>query len=59
MITGNQISPGMVLSIDSKMYKVESCVKVTVAKDNPFVKTTLKNLFTAEISEKILNSIKL
>ena len=29
MITGNQISPGMILSIDGKMYKVESCVKVT------------------------------
>lgn len=52
MITGNQISPGMILSIDGKMYKVESCVKVTVAEDNPFMKTTLKNLLTKEIIEK-------
>lgn len=52
MITGNQISPGMILSIDGKMYKVESCVKVTVAKDNPFVKTALKDLLTEEVSEK-------
>ena len=52
MITGKQISRGMILSIDGKMYKVESCVKVTVAEDNPFMKTTLKNLLTKEIIEK-------
>lgn len=52
MITGNQISPGMILSIDGKIYKVESCVKVTVAKDNPFVKTTLKDLLTEKTLEK-------
>jgi elongation factor P len=52
MIAGNQISPGIILSIDSKMYKVESCVKVSVAKDNPFVKTKLKDLLTGEVLEK-------
>ncbi|MDR2539981.1 MAG: elongation factor P [Chlamydiales bacterium] len=52
MITGNQISPGMILSIDDRMHRVESCIKVTVAKDNPFVKATLKDLLTEKISEK-------
>lgn len=52
MITGNQISPGVILSIDDKMYKVESCVKVSVAKDNPFVKVKLKDLLTEEVLEK-------
>lgn len=52
MITGNQIFPGVVLSFDEKMYKVESCVKVSVAKDNPFVKAKLKDLLTEEVLEK-------
>lgn len=52
MITSNQIVPGITLSVDGKVYRVESCVKVTVAKGTPFIKTKLKNLMTEEISEK-------
>ena len=48
----DQISPGMTISLDGKVYRVESCVKVTVAKGNPFIKTKLKNLITEEILEK-------
>lgn len=52
MTTANQISPGMTLNIDGKIFRVESSVKVTVAKGNPFVKTKLRNLLTDEIIEK-------
>ena len=52
MTTSNQITPGMTLSIDGKIYRVESAVKVTVAKGVPFVKTKLKNLISDELIEK-------
>jgi elongation factor P len=52
MTTANQITPGMTLNIDGKIYRVESSVKVTVAKGTPFVKTKLRNLITDEMIEK-------
>lgn len=52
MTTANQITPGMTLNIDGKIYRVESSVKVTVAKGTPFVKTKLRNLITEETIEK-------
>ncbi len=50
--TSNQISPGTTLSIDGKIYRVETSVKVTVAKGVPFIKTKLKNLMSDEVIEK-------
>lgn len=52
MTTSNQITPGMTISLDGKIYRVESSVKVTVAKGTPFVKTKLRNLVTDEVIEK-------
>lgn len=52
MTTANQITPGMTLNIDGKIFRVESSVKVTVAKGTPFVKTKLRNLITDETIEK-------
>ena len=52
MTTSNQLSPGMTLSLDGKIYRVESCVKVTVAKGVPFIKTKLKNLLSDEVIER-------
>lgn len=52
MTNSNQITPGMTISVDGKIYRVESCVKVTVAKGNPFIKTKLKNLMSEEVVEK-------
>ena len=52
MTTAAQITPGMTLNIDGKIFRVESSVKVTVAKGNPFVKTKLRNLITDETIEK-------
>eukprot|EP01066_Platyproteum_vivax_P001864 Platyproteum_vivax@DN12330_c0_g1_i1.p1 len=50
--TSNQISPGMTLSLDGKIYRVEFSIKVTVAKGVPFIKTKLKNLMSDEVIEK-------
>jgi|SRR5580700_5574393 elongation factor P len=52
MTTSNQITPGMTLSIDGKIYRVESCVKVSVAKGVPFIKSKLKNLLSDELIER-------
>jgi len=52
MASTNQISPGMTLSLDGKIYRVDSCVKVTVEKGVPFVKTKLKDLITDKTVEK-------
>jgi len=52
MTTANQISPGMTINFDGKIFRVESSVKVTVAKGTPFVKTKLRNLITDEAIEK-------
>ena len=52
MTTANQITPGMTLNIDGKIYRVESSVKVAAAKGTPFVKTKLRNLITDETIEK-------
>lgn len=52
MATSNQLTPGMIISLEGKIYRVESCVKVTVAKGVPFIKTKLKNLMSEEMIEK-------
>lgn len=47
-----QLTPGMTISLNNKLYKVESCVKVTVPKGTPFIKTKLRDLSSQEIIEK-------
>ena len=42
----------MTIKLDGKIFRVESSVKVTVAKGTPFVKTKLRNLITDEVIEK-------
>lgn len=46
------MTPGIMISLDDKIYRVESAVKVTVAKGNPFIKTKLKDMMTDELIEK-------
>lgn len=50
--TTNSVTPGMTIALEDKIYRVESSVKVTVAKGVPFVKTKLRNLMTDELIEK-------
>lgn len=52
MTTTNQISPGMVLNISGKLFRVESSVRVTVPKGTPFIKTKLKDMATGKVSER-------
>jgi len=52
MVQSNQISPGMTLSINRRLYRVESSVKVTVPKGSSFIKTNLRDLSTNQILEK-------
>ena len=56
MTTGNQIVPGMTISIDKKIYRVESSVKVGLTKGQPFIKTKLRDLLTDEVIEKNFKS---
>lgn len=53
-MTANQISPGITLAMDDKIYRVDSCVKVAMAKGVPFIKVKLKDLVTDEVVEKNL-----
>lgn len=52
MVTSNQLAPGMTISLNNKLYRVESSVKVTVPKGTPFIKTKLKDLDGTEMIEK-------
>lgn len=52
MALSNQLVPGMTLSIDDQLFRVETCVKVTVPKGVPFMKAKLRNLETNGVVEK-------
>jgi elongation factor P len=52
MVLSNNITPGMTLSINGKLYRVESTVKVSVPKGTPFIKTKLRDLSSSELVEK-------
>lgn len=52
MVASNNITPGMTLSINGKLYRVESSVKVIVPKGTPFIKTKLRDLTTDDLVEK-------
>lgn len=52
MVLSNQMNPGMTISINNKLYRVESCVKVTVPKGTPFIKAKLRDLSNNETTEK-------
>lgn len=52
MVASNNITPGMTLSINNKLYRVESSIKVTVPKGTPFIKTRMRDLSTNELIEK-------
>lgn len=51
MVANSQITPGMIISIKSDLFRVDSCIKVS-AKGPAFLKTKLRNLITDEVVEK-------
>lgn len=52
MVTSQQITPGMTVSLEEKFFRVESVVKVTVAKGQPFIKTKLRNITNDKVIER-------
>lgn len=52
MVSSNQLNPGMTVSINGKLFRVESSVKVTVPKGTPFIKVKLRDLTTDAVVEK-------
>lgn len=52
MVNSNHLQPGMIVSIQGKLYRVESSLKVTVAKGNPFIKAKLRDLEANKVVEK-------
>lgn len=52
MVGQKQLAPGITISLNNKLYRVESCVKVTVPKGPPFIKAKLRDLSTKAIIEK-------
>ncbi len=52
MVLSNNLNPGMILSINGELYRVDSCVKVTVPKGAPFIKTKLRDLGSDALVEK-------
>ncbi|NGX60960.1 MAG: Elongation factor P [Chlamydiae bacterium] len=52
MVTSQQITPGMTLSVNGNLYRVDSAIKVTMAKGQPFIKTKLRSLRDEKPLEK-------
>jgi elongation factor P len=52
MVASQQLTPGMTLSVENKLYRVESVVKVTAPKGQPFIKTKLRDLTSDKVIEK-------
>ncbi len=52
MASSNQVTPGMTIVLNSKIYRVESALKVSPAKGSPFIKTKIRDLSNEEVIEK-------
>lgn len=52
MVASSLLTPGMTISMGGKLYRIESAVKVSMAKGTPFMKTKLRDLATEEMVEK-------
>lgn len=52
MVATSQLTPGMTITMDGKLYRIESSVKVTVPKGSPFIKTKLRELTSGDLVEK-------
>lgn len=52
MAAASQLTPGMTITMNDKLYRVESSVKVTVPKGSPFIKTKLRDHVSGQVVEK-------
>ena len=54
MVLSSQLTPGLTISMNGRLYRVESALKVTVAKGNSFIKVKLRDIDSQELIEKNL-----
>ncbi|MCB1213266.1 MAG: elongation factor P [Chlamydiia bacterium] len=52
MVASSQLSPGIMISLDGVIYRVESSVRVSAPKGQPFIKTKLRDVTTDKCVEK-------
>ncbi len=52
MMKSQQITPGMTLSLNEKLYRVESSLKVSPTKGAPFIKVQMQDLATDQWEER-------
>ncbi len=52
MPVSNPVTQGMTISLGNRVYRVESTMKVTVAKGNPFIRVKLKDLSSGQLVER-------
>ena len=52
MASSNNISPGMIIKWNKKIYRVDSSVKVAMPKGKDIIRTKLRDLITEEVLEK-------
>lgn len=52
MILASQLTPGLTIMIGKEPFKVETVVKVSAQKANPFIKAKLRHLVSQKLSEK-------
>lgn len=52
MVLSNQLTPGVIIAVNDKLYRVDSLVKVTTPKGAPFIKSKLRDLETEQVVEK-------
>lgn len=55
MVSSSQITPGMMIFVEKKIYRVESCLVVKTKQGSSFVKTSLRDLSNDKIIEKNFN----
>ncbi len=52
MVASQQLTPGMTVSVDNKLYRIDSVIKVTAPKGQPFIKTKMRDLSSEKVLEK-------
>ncbi len=58
MVLSNHLNPGMTISLNNKLYRIDTVVKVTVPKGTPFIKAKLRDL-TSNSQSLVEKSFKL
>lgn len=52
MVQASQLTPGMIIELENDIFRIESSVKVSAPKGDPFIKTKLRELKTEKVVDK-------